>query len=118
MSLQTTYLSFFSRSNKGYVKGGTQSLKHARVSGTKVHGLRPLSLKIGLRYLLVCFSVWSIQHAIISHRDVIAPSPTPLLETLSVFFFLLFLSRVIYIMQSTDQQTAVRFLLNLANKVR
>ena len=65
-----------------------------------------------------------MQPTIISHRDVIAPSPTPLQETLvkeclfSFFFFLLVLSRVIYIMQSTDQQTAVRFLLNLANKVR
>ena len=65
-----------------------------------------------------------MQPTIISHRDVIAPSPTPLEETLvkeclfSFLFFLLVLSRVIYIMQSTDQQTAVRFLLNLANKVR
>lgn len=43
---------------------------------------RPLSLKTGLRYLPVCFKVGSMQATIISHRDVIAPSPTPLQETL------------------------------------
>ena len=63
-----------------------------------------------------------MQPTIISHRDVIAPSPTPLEETLVMEFLFSFscwfFSRVIYIMQSTDQQTAVRFLLNLANKVR
>lgn len=76
MSLKANYVSFFfSRSDKGYVKGGTHSRRHASVSGTKVHGLRPLSLKIGLRHLPVCFSVWSMQHAIISHCEVIAPSP-------------------------------------------
>ena len=75
MSLKANYLRFFSRSDKGYVKGGTESRRHASVSGTKVHVLRPLSLKTGLRYLPVCFSVGSMQPTIISHRDVIAPSP-------------------------------------------
>ena len=82
MSLKANYLRFFSRSDKGYVKGGTESRRHASVSGTKVHVLRPLSLKTGLRYLPVCFKVGSMQATIISHRDVIAPSPTPLEETL------------------------------------
>ena len=63
-----------------------------------------------------------MQPTIISHRDVIAPLPNPFGRNagygISVFFFLLVFARVIYIMQSTDQQTAVRFLLNLANKVR